>query len=185
MLTPTTNCGRLAPMTYRVTNSPTRSTPKTAWPSTTQTPSLAQIQTRLRMWRLSRRTALSLSWFFVSTLNSDHLPTAINFDKDSPPASSRPSFTNFRRADWEAFKRESERLFAHVPFPSSCSQGEKDWRRVIQRESTKHIPCGFAWAESNEMSISAPKSSATLFTPWTKQVNLQLDVKIDDVVVPT
>ena len=33
-----------------------------------------------------------------------------------------------------------------------------------------------AWADKNEMSISAPKSSVTLFTPWTKQVNTQLDV---------
>ena len=41
------------------------------------------------------------------------------------------------------------------------------------------------WAEENEMSISAPKSTATLFTPWTKQVNATLDVKIDQEPVPT
>ena len=35
------------------------------------------------------------------------------------------------------------------------------------------------------MQISAPKSTVTLFTPWTKQVNKQLDVKIDGVAVPT
>ena len=42
-----------------------------------------------------------------------------------------------------------------------------------------------AWATENEMSISAPKSTATLFTPWTKQVNVSLDVKIEDEPVPT
>ena len=41
------------------------------------------------------------------------------------------------------------------------------------------------WTNANEMSISAPKSTVTLFTPWTKQVNSQLDVKIDNVAVPT
>ena len=35
------------------------------------------------------------------------------------------------------------------------------------------------------MSISAPKSSATLFTPWTRQVNATLYVKIGNDPVPT
>ena len=35
------------------------------------------------------------------------------------------------------------------------------------------------------MSISAPKSTVTLFTPWTRQVNHQLDVSINQVPVPT
>ena len=42
-----------------------------------------------------------------------------------------------------------------------------------------------AWADENEMSISAPKSTATLFTPWTKQVNATLDVRIGGETVPT
>ena len=41
------------------------------------------------------------------------------------------------------------------------------------------------WAVENGMGISAPKSTTTLFTPWTKQVNKQLDVSIDSVLVPT
>ena len=42
-----------------------------------------------------------------------------------------------------------------------------------------------AWADANKMNISAPKSTVTLFTPWTKRVNLQLDVKIEGSTVPT
>ena len=42
-----------------------------------------------------------------------------------------------------------------------------------------------AWAEENEMTISAPKSTVTVFTPWTKQVIAQLDVRINGVTVPT
>ena len=41
------------------------------------------------------------------------------------------------------------------------------------------------WADGADMSISAPKSTATLFTPWTKQVNASLDIKIGDDAVPT
>ena len=41
------------------------------------------------------------------------------------------------------------------------------------------------WANDNEMSISAPKLTVTLFTPWTRQVNCQLDVKIGGASVPT
>ena len=41
------------------------------------------------------------------------------------------------------------------------------------------------WAKDNGMGISAQKSTVTLFTPWTKQVNERLDVKIGDEVIPT
>ena len=41
------------------------------------------------------------------------------------------------------------------------------------------------WTKENGMVISAPKSSLTLFMPWTKQVNTQLPVSIDNVPVPT
>ena len=41
------------------------------------------------------------------------------------------------------------------------------------------------WASTNGMEISAPKSSVTLFTPWTKQVNCQLEVDVCDARIPT
>ena len=42
-----------------------------------------------------------------------------------------------------------------------------------------------AWADENGMLISALKSTVTLFTPWTKQISNNLNVKVNDVVVPT
>ena len=42
-----------------------------------------------------------------------------------------------------------------------------------------------AWASLNGMSVSAPKSTVTLFTSWTKQVNHQLPVTMDGTQVPT
>ena len=41
------------------------------------------------------------------------------------------------------------------------------------------------WAKENGMVISAQKSTVTLFMPWTKQVNVQLNVSIGGVGVPT
>ena len=41
------------------------------------------------------------------------------------------------------------------------------------------------WADKNAMSLSAPKSSVTLFTSWTKQVNVTLDVKLRGEEIPT
>ena len=38
-----------------------------------------------------------------------------------------------------------------------------------------------SWTKENEMLISAPKSTVTLFTPWTKEFSATLDVKIGDV----
>ena len=40
------------------------------------------------------------------------------------------------------------------------------------------------WAEGNGMTVSAQKSSVTLFTPWTKQVNEDLQVSIKGTPVP-
>ena len=42
-----------------------------------------------------------------------------------------------------------------------------------------------SWTNANNMLVSAPKSTVTLFTPWTRQVGAQLDVAIEGVPVPT
>ena len=75
--------------------------------------------------------ALSLDWTAISTLNSDHLPVAISVEDDTPVPRLMRSFTNYRKANWAGFKQETELHFAHLPLPTSCSQGEKLWRRVI------------------------------------------------------
>ena len=41
------------------------------------------------------------------------------------------------------------------------------------------------WVGENGMLISAPKSTVTLFTPWTEQVNTQLNVSIGKAPLPT
>ena len=34
-------------------------------------------------------------------------------------------------------------MFASLPPPSSCARGEKEWRRILQKCSAKHVPAGF------------------------------------------
>ena len=34
-------------------------------------------------------------------------------------------------------------MFSRLPPPSSCASGEKEWRRVLQKCSARHVPTGF------------------------------------------
>ena len=87
--------------------------------------------------------ALLLNYTVDTALNSDHLPIAVLVDDDSPPIRTARSFVSFRKADWKAFKKDTERQFGRLPLPSSCAQGEKVWRRVLQKASARHVPSGF------------------------------------------
>ena len=55
----------------------------------------------------------------------------------------KPNFyTNFRKADWEAFTGETERGFSTLPNPTSCDQGEQTFRKIILAAAKHHIPRG-------------------------------------------
>ena len=86
--------------------------------------------------------ALNFEWSISTSLNSDHLPISLVFDDDAPPPRGGRTYVNFRKADWTKFTRDSEEMFARLPPPTSCSQGEKGWRRVLQKCSSRHIPAG-------------------------------------------
>ena len=87
--------------------------------------------------------ALSFDWITSTALNSDHLPVSLLIADESPPSRVGREYTNFKKAEWEEFKNESESLFADLPLPTSCAEGEKVWRRVLQSCSAHHIPAGF------------------------------------------
>ena len=86
--------------------------------------------------------AVKLNRSVASTLNSDHIPTTILFDDDIPPCQLAKSFVNFHKANWQGFKRDTEAQFASTPLPSSCAQGEKIWRRILQKVSARNVPSG-------------------------------------------
>ena len=103
-------------------------------PSSDSSPDIAVVHTPL---------ALSFDWTTSTTLNSDHLPMSLSFADDSSSPREARSFTNFRKANWEDFRRDSEEMFSRLSPPKSCARGEKEWRRVLQSCSARHIPAGF------------------------------------------
>ena len=61
----------------------------------------------------------------------------------SPSLQKARSFTNFRKAGWEVFTAETDRIFADIPLPTSCSAGEKVFRHFLVIVRKHHIPCGY------------------------------------------
>ena len=56
---------------------------------------------------------------------------------------------------------------------------------IIESDLNETSSSLVTWTDANNMFVSAPKSTATLFTPWTKQVDQQLNISIKGVQVPT
>ena len=86
--------------------------------------------------------ALSFDCSISTSLNLDHLPLSLCLS-DSTTLRGRKTFINLRKAKWDDFRRETEELFSNLPPPSSSAKGEKEWRRVLQRCSVRHVPAGF------------------------------------------
>ena len=51
------------------------------------------------------------SWRVVGTLGSDHLPIIITTKTRYTPVGHRHTYTNYKRANWEAFTEETEQHF--------------------------------------------------------------------------
>ena len=89
--------------------------------------------------------AIDSEWFTLTTLNYDHLLILIQlgnaFSMDFPELPHR-TYTNFRKANWDAFTRETEEAFYNLEgLHSSCSTGEV-FREILAAASRKHIPRG-------------------------------------------
>ena len=69
--------------------------------------------------------ALSVSWSVVSTLNSNHYPIAIFIDDDDDAPQQCRTYINYRKADWESFKRETELHFASTRFLEHARKAKK------------------------------------------------------------
>jgi hypothetical protein len=74
---------------------------------------------------------------------SDHLPIKLLVNSSIEPPRNKRTFTNFAKANWAGFIRESEDDFASLPLPTSCSEGERVFRRVLLKASRHNIPSGF------------------------------------------
>ena len=75
-----------------------------------------------------------------------------------------PLLFNFFTADLEAAAAELCESYADDFHAASCSADLDDISDTLNRAAGELE----SWAEDNGMAISAPKSTMTLFTPWTK-----------------
>ena len=123
--------------------------------------------------------ALSFDWIASTSLNSDHLPISLLItDEVTPPRGGR-SYTNFRKAKWEEFKRETKSLFSSLPLPSSCATGEKEWRRVLQKSSARNIRAGYHHTfvpglDTISASLIAERESRRALNPNNPEIASQL-----------
>jgi hypothetical protein len=87
---------------------------------------------------------LAATWTTHIQLNSDHLPITITLPSDDalPPRVAK-TFTNFRKANWPAFIRESEGVFRGLQKPTSVGAGEKFFCDVPLTAAKHAILAGF------------------------------------------
>jgi hypothetical protein len=57
---------------------------------------------------ISSHLVPSVTWSTHTTLNSDHLPITVIFRTNASPPRSKRTFSNFLKADWAGFVRETE-----------------------------------------------------------------------------
>ena len=103
---------------------------------------------------ISAHLAPDTTWRTHTQLNSDHVPISISFNNDNPPTRRRKSYTNFRLADWDAFRAETERLFSTAGDPLSTTAGARTFTNIINRTSNKTIPTGY---QKNIRSVLSPE----------------------------
>ncbi|MCP4061384.1 MAG: hypothetical protein GY738_29760 [Pseudoalteromonas sp.] len=108
----------------------------------------------------SAHLALDFSWHTLTTLRSDHLPILLSLPEVTRPPRPVKTFHNFRKADWDTFTLETETLFENAPDPSSCSQGEAIFRKILQTASKHSIPSGFI--KNKNTNPSLPQSAKPL-----------------------
>ena len=91
---------------------------------------------------ISAHLAADAQWNPVCALNSDHVPILISIGNPCMDSPSGPMYSNFRKADWDSFRAETENAFEVAALPVSCSSGEKVFRAILQRAAGHHIPRG-------------------------------------------
>ena len=71
------------------------------------------------------------TWKTIHALNSDHLPILLTIQTDNKHTiqQNRPSYTNYRKADWDKFKQDTEDAFIALQPPTDIHDAKKDIHR--------------------------------------------------------
>ncbi|KAA0200318.1 hypothetical protein HAZT_HAZT001911 [Hyalella azteca] len=89
---------------------------------------------------ISPHLALDAVWTPLARLNFDHLPFSISLDSLNPLNNrTTRTYINFRQADWDGYTANTEAAFSAAAPPSSCSQGEILFRRILTLAARRHV----------------------------------------------
>ena len=119
--------------------------------------------------------ALNFEWSVTTTLNSDHLPVSLCFAVDVAASRGGRKYVNFRKANWHAFTIASEAFFLILRPPTSCSAGEKEFRRILQKCAARYIPGGsyktfVPGIDANSASLIEERDERRRRNPWDPEV---------------
>ena len=84
------------------------------------------------------------AWRTVRALNSDHLPIQLTIQTDSRHTiqQNRRSYTNYRKADWDRFTRDTEDAFAALQPPTDVHDAGRTFTNILCQAGRRHMPVG-------------------------------------------
>ena len=87
--------------------------------------------------------AMNIDWHTEQALGSDHLPIILTLNCEHTPSySTRQTFINFRKADWQSFKEDLDLKLTYAKWPTNVYHAEKLFRKAITKAAARHIPQG-------------------------------------------
>ena len=85
----------------------------------------------------------SCDWHTNISLGSDHLPIHIKISSEIKTIpSTKQTYINFKKADWQGFRDFSEQLFLNAPTTNNIHASEKFFRKTINKAASRFIPAG-------------------------------------------
>lgn len=102
---------------------------------------------------------MDADWKTEAALGSDHLAILVSLQREEETTTSPArTFINFRKANWEGFREDTEAAFARLAPPDDVFQGERLARRIITKAAANNIPAG----RIREVRPFYPKEAADL-----------------------
>ena len=86
--------------------------------------------------------ALHSEWTVLTDTSSDHNPIIVNVGFQYECVNTRKVFVNYKKADWEAFTKESENLIGEYTFNGNLIEADTKLRNAITKASKHNVPAG-------------------------------------------
>ena len=82
------------------------------------------------------------TWKTIHALNSDHLLILLTIQTDNKHTihQNRWSYTNYRKADWDKYTKNTEGAFTALQPPTDIHDANKTFTNILYQAGKKHIP---------------------------------------------